>query len=233
MTVTALIPAHNEAERVGATVSAARSVPMIDRVVVIDDGSTDNTTVVAAAAGAEVVRVPVNRGKGGALQAGLDLVREATDVLVLLAADLGESASEAALLLSPELDGQADMAIEVLPRPAGSGGIGLVKTLARWGIARLGPFDAQAPLSGQRALSRRAWEAATPFADGFGVEVALTVHVARAGLTIAEVPTAMRHAATGRDIPGFMHRGRQFIAVARTLVRLALGRQSAAGPKTG
>jgi len=233
VSTTALIPAHNEAERIGATVAGARAVPAIDRVVVIDDGSTDDTARVAEAAGAEVVRSAANRGKGGALQAGLDVIREDTDVLVLLDADLGETAGEAALLLWPVLDGQADMTIAVLPRPAGSGGIGLVKWLARWGIRTLGEYEAIAPLSGQRALSRRAWETGTPFADGFGVEVALTVRIAQAGLTIAEVPTAMRHAATGRDLAGFVHRGRQFIAVARTLVRLALDRQSAAGPKTG
>jgi hypothetical protein len=63
--------------------------------------------------------------------------------------------------------------------------------------------------------------------------VALTVRVARAGWTIVEVQTAMRHVATGRDLAGFVHRGRQFVAVARTLVGLALERQSSTGPKTG
>ncbi|MDP2300742.1 MAG: hypothetical protein Q8M55_08535, partial [Actinomycetota bacterium] len=58
------------------------------------------------------------------------------------------------------------------------------------------------------------------------VEVALTVRVSRAGGRVLEVPTTMRHAATGRDLAGFLHRGRQFVAVAVSLARLALERQS-------
>jgi hypothetical protein len=98
--------------------------------------------------------------------------------------------------------------------------------LARAGLRGLGArsFFATAPLSGQRALSRRALEVATPFAFGYGVEVALTVRALRAGLRVLEVPTRMSHDATGRDVAGFAHRGRQFLHVARALVRLALER---------
>jgi hypothetical protein len=100
----------------------------------------------------------------------------------------------------------------------------LVKGLARRGIRTLSGFEATAPLSGQRALSRHAWMAATPFARGYGVEVALTVRAASAGQRLLEVPTTMGHAATGRDIAGFAHRGRQFVQVGLALVRLAFDR---------
>ena len=103
------------------------------------------------------------------------------DVLVLLDGDLGATAAEAGTLLEPVLAGAADMTIATLPKPPASGGFGLVKGLARWGIRRLSGFEPTAPLSGQRALSRAAWEAATPFATGYGVEVGLTVRAARAG----------------------------------------------------
>lgn len=222
MSVIALIPAHNEAERISATVHATRSVSGIDRVLVIDDASSDSTAALAEAAGAEVLRLDTNRGKGGALQAGLDLVAADADVVALLDGDLAESAGEAGALLWPILDGQADMTIATLPKPPGSGGFGLVKGLARWGIRVLADFEATAPLSGQRALSRQAWQAATPFATGYGVEVGLTVRAARAGLRLLEVPTTMTHAATGRDVAGFTHRGRQFVQVAAALSRLAL-----------
>ena len=222
MTVVALVPAFDEALRVGATVTAARAVPGVDRVLVIDDGSTDDTAEVAEAAGAAVLRLPVNGGKGVALEAGLALVRADADVLLLLDADLGETATEAGALLGPVLADRADMTVATFPRPTGKAGFGLVKGLARWGIRRMGSgFEAAAPLSGQRALSRRAVDAVLPFAGGFGVEVALTVRALRAGLRVAEVETAMAHAATGRDVAGFVHRGRQFLHVLRTLLRLA------------
>lgn len=225
MSVIALVPAHNEADRIAATVAAARSVPRIDRVIVIDDASTDGTARLADEAGAEVLRLEVNRGKGGALQHGLDVVANDADVIVLLDGDLGETAAEAGTLLAPVLAGDADMTIATLPKPPGSGGFGLVKGLARWGISVLSGFKATAPLSGQRALSRAAWMACTPFATGYGVEVGLTVRGARAGMRLLEVPTTMTHAATGRDVAGFRHRGRQFMQVAAALARLALGRR--------
>jgi glycosyltransferase involved in cell wall biosynthesis len=221
MTVVAIVPAHDEADRVGATVTAALSVAEIDRVLVIDDGSTDDTAARARSAGADVARLASNLGKGSALEAGLDQCADEADVVVFLDADLGQTAAEAGALIRPVLTDAADMTIAVLPRPAGSGGFGLVKALARGGIQRLAGFEAAAPLSGQRALSRAAVAAARPLERGFGVEVGLTVRVCRAGLRVLEVPTDMRHAATGRDLAGFVHRGRQFLAVAAALVRLA------------
>jgi glycosyltransferase involved in cell wall biosynthesis len=138
VSVVALIPAHNEAQRIGATVAAARSVPSIDRVLVVDDDSSDETVALARDAGAEVLALESNLGKGGALQAGLDAVGQDADVLVLLDGDLGSTASEAGLLIEPVLAGVADMTIATLPRPPRSGGFGLVKGLARFGIRSRG-----------------------------------------------------------------------------------------------
>jgi hypothetical protein len=58
------------------------------------------------------------------------------------------------------------------------------------------------------------------------------VRVVRAGGRVVEVPTTMSHAATGRDLAGFLHRGRQFLSVARVLVALAFEAQSP-GTRTG
>jgi glycosyltransferase involved in cell wall biosynthesis len=65
--ILALIPAWNEATRIGPVVEAARAyLPVL----VVDDGSRDDTAAVAGAAGATVVRHPHNRGKGVALTTG-------------------------------------------------------------------------------------------------------------------------------------------------------------------
>ena len=229
MGVTVLIPAHDEAARVGATVTAALGIQGVTRALVIDDASTDATADLAAAAGAEVMRLPNNLGKGAALDAGLARVRVDADVLLMLDGDLGESAAQGALLLAPVQAGEAAMSVAAFPRPTGKAGFGLVKGLARFGIRALGgpagrSFAATAPLSGQRAMTRACWERVTPFAFGYGVEVALTVRALRSGMTVVEVPTTMTHDATGRDAAGFSHRGRQFLHVARALVRLALER---------
>jgi hypothetical protein len=207
-------------------VEAAREIPGVTRVVVVDDGSADDTAEIAEAAGAKVVRLVFNVGKGAALEAGASRVSDA-DIILLLDGDLAETAGEAAVLLAPILDGEADMSVAAFPRPAGKAGFGLVKGLARWGIARMGGgFRADAPLSGQRAMTCECFEAVRPFASGYGVEVALTVRALRHGLRVVEVPTTMGHAATGRDLSGFVHRGRQFVHVAIALTRLAFERSA-------
>jgi glycosyltransferase involved in cell wall biosynthesis len=66
----ALVPAHNEADAIVATVDSIHThAPGFD-VLVIDDGSSDATRARAEAAGAEVLSLPFNLGIGGAMQAG-------------------------------------------------------------------------------------------------------------------------------------------------------------------
>jgi glycosyltransferase involved in cell wall biosynthesis len=221
MEIAVLIPAHNEAAFIAATVSAAARIPGVTRVVVIDDGSEDETDQLAEKAGAKVFRLHGSHGKGAALEFGAKHVEDA-DVVLLLDGDLGDSASQGELLTAPLRAGTADMTIAAFPRPDAQAGFGLVKGLARWGIRRYGgDFDATAPLSGQRALTRSCLVTVRPFSAGYGVEVGLTVRALRAGFSIAEVETTMSHAATGRNLKGFIHRGRQFVHVALALLTLS------------
>ena len=226
-TVACLIAAHNEAERIAETIAAASGIPGVTRVIVVDDGSEDETADIADAAGAKAVRLMFNVGKGAALEAGATRVADA-DVVLLLDGDLGAAASQGELLLAPVLAGDADLAIAAFPPPASPAGFGFVKRLASWGIRTFGRPPAgwtpSAPLSGQRALSSATFEAARPFSGGYGVEVTTTIRALRAGMRVVEVPTTMTHAATARDVSGFVHRGRQFTQVAGALVRIAAGR---------
>ena len=74
--VAVVIPAYNEADRVGATVTAARALPGVDVVVVVDDGSRDATAGVAREAGARVLRYAGNHGKAMAMMVGAREVAE-------------------------------------------------------------------------------------------------------------------------------------------------------------
>lgn len=213
--VVALVPAKDAADGVGETVTAARSLPGVRRVLVVDDGSTDDTAAVARAAGAEVLVLPTNLGKGGAVRAGVEASPDA-DVFLLLDADLRGTAIEARRLLPPVLDGTADLAVAVLPSAAGRGGFGTVRELAARGIRRASGFTPRAPLSGQRAVRAGLLRDLTS-AERFGLEVAMTVDAVRAGARVVELDAPIEHRHTGRSVAGFRHRARQGGDVARAL----------------
>jgi hypothetical protein len=215
-----VIPARDEADRIASTIEAVRSIPSVDAVVVVDDGSTDATAGRARKAGAQVVSHRSNRGKAAALHTGVRaLDRSGVDehLLVFLDADLGESARHADQLVEPVASGRAACAIAVLPQTAGAGGHGFVVRLARDGIRQATGRQMQAPLSGQRCLTRSAFAAAEPLAPGWGVEVGMTIDVLRAGMSVEEVPVPFQHRVTGRDFAGQLHRARQWRDVARAL----------------
>lgn len=84
--VAVLIPAHDEAGRVGEVVKAVVAHGLA--VLVVDDGSRDATAEEARCAGAQVLRLEPNQGKGAALKAGLgQLLAEGAQAVVTLDAD--------------------------------------------------------------------------------------------------------------------------------------------------
>ena len=223
--VAVVIPAYNEAERIGETVTAALTVPGVDVVVVASDGSTDSTVRVAREAGALVWWSARNRGKAAAMLNGADAVRgvdarrpaDGPRHLLFLDADLGRTAANAAPLVEPVAAGEADLAIAVFANRVKLGGHGFVVRLSGAGISRATGWTPAQPLNGQRCLTRAAFEAARPLARGFGVETAMTIDLKRKGLRIVEVEVDMAHRATGRDLAAQLHRARQFADVALAL----------------
>lgn len=93
-----VIPALDEAATIARVVSGARGQAGVERVIVVDDGSTDQTAAAARAAGAVVLQNEATRGKGASLRSGM-------------AAALAEGASHVA-----SLDGDGQHRPEDLPR---------------------------------------------------------------------------------------------------------------------
>ncbi|HMH93877.1 MAG TPA: glycosyltransferase [Streptosporangiaceae bacterium] len=241
-----VIPAKNEADRIGATVRAAAGLPGADLVVVVDDGSSDGTAAAAERAGARVVRHSRNRGKAAALEtgaaavallesaglesaglesagldsAGLDSAGPGGAIphhLLFLDADLGDTAAQAGPLAEPVRGGTADMTIAVFSGRVRKGGFGLVMAASGAGIERATGWRPAQPLNGQRCLTRAAFEAALPLAAGWGAETGLTIDLIRQGLRVAEVEVPLAHRATGNDWRSQVHRARQLADVARAL----------------
>lgn len=216
MKITAVIPAYNEGERIISTIEGVKKVREINRILVVNDGSTDDTAEKVRTAGVELLDLKVNRGKGGAMNAALPYLEDA-DIVVFLDGDLGETAAEASKIVKPVLEGKADLCIAAFGPPSRKGGFGLVKGTAAWIIRRTGNLDSIAPLSGQRAMTKEVLREVTPFKEAYGVELGMTLKALQKGFRVMEVPTEMKHNETGRDLKGFIHRGKQFLDVLKVI----------------
>lgn len=219
--VSVLIPAYNEENKIFDTVASAFKIPGISQVIVVDDGSLDKTGDMAKAAGAEVKKISPNKGKGNALNEGALLVKG--DIVLLLDGDLGSTAYEGSKLVEPVRDKKTDMTVAKIISSKNSGGFGLVRGLARYGVKFLTGKESTCVLSGQRAMSKAVFEKLLPFSEGFGVEVGMTVKALNAGFNILEVPVSMKHNETGKDIRGFVHRGKQFMHILKVFVQMYFG----------
>lgn len=168
---TVLIPAYNEQDHVGAVIKTVLEAGF--PVIVAEDGSADATAQVAEAAGAKVVRLPQNRGKGGAVAYGLRHVE--TPLVMLLDADLtGLTPPHLEALLAPVRDGEADMSIGIFK------GGRLQTDLAQ----RITPY-----LSGQRAFRTELLRQVRGLEGArYGIEMVLTQHAAEHKWRVKYVP---------------------------------------------
>jgi glycosyltransferase involved in cell wall biosynthesis len=219
-----IVTAHNEADRIRATLAALAPAFPGAPVFLADDGSHDATPEMALLAGARVVRSERVIGKGGAAttaaqnalhQARTDAGEDEREPLFILCdADLGDSAARLGALAEPIRRDEADMTVATFSRRVG-GGFGLALAFARWAIRRRCGLRTTAPMSGQRALRAGVLEDVLPFAEGFGMEVGMTIDAVRAGHRVAEVELDLSHRATRRTPAGFAHRARQLADSAR------------------
>ncbi len=190
--VIALIPAYNEALAIGSTVILAKAY--VDRVVVLDDGSTDRTAEIAKNAGAEVISGKINRGKAAVVIEGLQAVRDRDPAaVILLDGDGQHDPAEIPRLLEPVLAGRADLVI-------GSRALNGGTTIPMYRKVGQKTLDAATRIqsrrqvsdtqSGFRALSRRALDHLDFTSEGYNLESDMIAHFAKKGLAIAEVPVS-------------------------------------------
>ena len=220
--LTVLVAARDEADRITATVEALRRDFPDAEVIVVDGASRDGTAERAEDAGAVVVRLE-RRGKGEALSAGERAA--APGPLLLCDADLSGS-------LTPLAEDSSDLVVAAFAQRTG-GGFGIAKRTAAELIRLRTGFRAREPLSGQRHLTERARAACFPLAPGFGCEVRMTIDAVRAGLTVKELELDLGHRATGRDLRGFVHRGRQLLDALLATGPLAINHRGLRLPLVG
>jgi glucosyl-3-phosphoglycerate synthase len=208
--VTLCLPAKDEAATVGAIVALVRRqlmerVPLVDEIMVVDDGSADDTAAVARAAGARVEasaallpELGPGTGKGEAMWKGLSAAEG--DIVVWCDADITNFGTRFVTgLLGPLLtEPSVGFAKGFYDRPvAGTVGTGGRNTelVARPLIALLHPHlsGIVQPLSGEYGGRRDVLEA-VPFVQGYGVDLGLLIDIsARFGLgAIGQVDLGVR-----------------------------------------
>ncbi|KNY07441.1 glycosyl transferase family 2 [Microbacterium sp. GCS4] len=202
-----IVPAWNEEQSVGNTVSEIlRADPRYD-IVVIDDGSTDGTADVARRAGARVLSLPFNLGVGGAMKTGFTYAkRRGYATAIQVDADGQHNPENIAAVLA----GLDDADISIGARFADVGDYS-ARGPRRWAmlflaavVSRVTKAKLTDVTSGFRAANRRAIEQYVRYypAEYLGDTIDSLVAASHAGLTVVQVPVAMRPRAYGRPSQG-------------------------------
>lgn len=195
--VLVIVPAWNEARNVGNTVREIKAASRDYVVAVIDDGSVDDTARVAAEAGAIVLQLPFNLGVGGAMKTGF---RYAQRSGFRRAIQVDADGQHNPLDIARVLAGLDSADISIGARFAGAGDYE-VRGPRRWAmivLARVVSRVAKTPLtdvtSGFRAAGPRAIDQYVRYypAEYLGDTLDSLVAALHAGLTVTQVPVAMR-----------------------------------------
>jgi glycosyltransferase involved in cell wall biosynthesis len=192
--ISVIIPALNEEEAIGDLVRGL-STPMVNEILVVDNGSTDQTATAAASAGAQVISEP-RRGYGRTCASGVAAANPATDVFVFLDGDGSDVTSELPIIAGPVLDGSYDFVIgsrtrgkreqgSLLPSQLFAGWLAGILMRLRYGVkyTDMGPF---------RAISRSSLERLQMSEMTYGWNLEMQMKAARDGLRILEVPVQYR-----------------------------------------
>jgi glycosyltransferase involved in cell wall biosynthesis len=195
MRTIAIVPAFNEARTIADVVNGLTGV--VDRVLVVDDGSSDGTAAIARRAGAEVLGYGGNRGKGHAIRTAIAVAMERgfTHAL-MLDGDMQHLPSEAPRLLEAAATSGADVVLAERrfardEMPASRYHANRVGSrVLSWFVG--GRFrDTQC---GFRVFRLEALRGITLKARGYDIETEMLVKLARRGATMTTVPVTAVYA---------------------------------------
>jgi glycosyltransferase involved in cell wall biosynthesis len=192
-----VVPAYNEATGIERVLREL--VAVYPNVVLVDDGSNDDTAAIARQCVPYVVRHPINRGQGAALQTGIEFsLRHGAGYVVSFDADGQHRVEDIAALLAPLAAGQCEVTLgsrflgtaEGIP----SGRRLLLKIVAWWTrhVSRMDLTDAH---NGLRAFTRRAAETMEISMDRMAHASEIVDCIRRTRLPYREVPVSIRYTA--------------------------------------
>lgn len=192
-----VIPAFKESVRVRTTL--AELLPRYSNIVVVDDGSPDDTGAVARSCGVWVVRHPINRGQGAALQTGIDFaLLQGAETIVTFDADGQHDPADIPAILEPVQSGAADIALgsrflgHTVGMPLSRRIVLKAAVLFTRVVSRIHVTDTH---NGFRAFSRAAAQALRIRQDRMAHASEILDEIRRLGLRYREVPVTIRYSA--------------------------------------
>lgn len=227
--VLVIIPAYNEAPRIGKVVRGVRQVAPEADILVIDDGSRDKTARIALLAGAKVASLVDNLGYGAALQTGYCYARRYDyDYVVQMDGDGQHEPRDIPKLLAAVQQPDVDLALGSRWLGPGNYQSSLLRKFGKFFFGFLASllthYKVTDPTTGFQALTRpvvhfycsQVYPADYPDAD-----VIIMLH--RAGFRVREVPVTMYRDESGHS----MHNGlkplyygfKMMMSIAMTLMR--------------
>ena len=188
--ISAVIPTLNEAANLPHVL--ARIPAYVDEVVLVDGHSVDNTIEVARAIRPDIrVVIQDAHGKGNALACGF--AASNGDIIVMLDADGSTDPAEIGRFVAPLLDGHDFVKGSRFVKGGGSEDITGMRSLGNRGLLLIMNLLYGTRYSdlcyGYNAFWRRCLPHMSVDCNGFEVETLITTRVARAGLSVAEVPS--------------------------------------------
>ncbi len=192
-----LIPVHNEERTLERVLDAVEERPEVHELVVVDDGSTDATPEILAKRSfrrlAQVIRHPVNRGKGSAVRTAI--AAATGDVAVIQDADLEYDPADYPALLQPFERRGAEVVYGTRSFSAHSAYsfwfvIGN-KVVNLWNNVLFNSYLSDLE-TGYKVMPLELWRSLELRSNGFEIEPEITARLLRRGERIYEVPVQYR-----------------------------------------
>lgn len=205
MKIWTIIPAFNVSRHMAAVVQAVR--PVVDEIVIINDGSSDETGAIADTLGVTVIHHPLNRGQGAALKTGTEYaLSHGADIIVHFDADGQFQASDIEKVITPLREGKADIVFgsrfldstTVLPWAKRVIIMSVARCINRW----LFNINLTDPQSGFRAFNRKAGELIDWQQDRMAHCSEILIEAHRHPLRITEVPITVHYHEFGQRFSG-------------------------------
>ena len=180
--ISVIIPAHNEAKRIGQVIDKLRETKSNIEIIVVDNCSTDATSKIATEKKTELIHCN-NRGKGYAMEAGLKHAKG--NIIIFVDGDLEVYIDDLiTTMVTPIINDEADFTKSAFERKGGRVTELVVKPLLDLLFPEIYKFEQ--PLSGIIAGKKEIFEKIV-FEKDYGVDIGILLDVLKLTTKVKEI----------------------------------------------